>query len=387
MKFEPNYHINPQLTEYLLEIEGHKEVINVLPVTPQMVASLRETARLLTTHYSTQIEGNQLSPDEVKQIAEGKKGGFPGRERDEREVRNYFRALEYIESELEKGTPISTHLIQTIHSLVFIGTKKKTPYREDQNVIRNSSGGIVYMPPEAHDVPPLMNGLIEWIDTEIKSKKLPAPVIAGLAHYQFATIHPYYDGNGRTARLLTTYILHQTGYGMKGMYALEEYYAKNLQGYYNALTIGPSHNYYGGRAEADVTAFLNYFLEGMSISFSRVRLQAEQSNTLDLIAEQQSFNLRELKPQQRHALSLFKFSKEITAGQLAIHLGIKSRSATDLLKKWIDDEFIQIENKSKKSRTYCLTDKWEQQINHDVKQRLQALEKIRKDKERGERER
>jgi Fic family protein len=82
------------------------------------------------------------------------------------------------------------------------------------------------------------------------------PLIAALAHYQFATIHPYYDGNGRTARLLANLILHKAGYGLKGIYSLDEYYARQLTGYYEALTVGPSHNYHLGRAEADVTGFL-----------------------------------------------------------------------------------------------------------------------------------
>ena len=55
-----------------------------------------------------------------------------------------------------------------------------------------------------------------------------SPVVVALAHYQFATIHPYFDGNGRTARLLTTLILHRSGYGLNGIYSLEEYYAQNL---------------------------------------------------------------------------------------------------------------------------------------------------------------
>lgn len=130
-------------------------------------------------------------------------------------------------------------------------------------------------------------------------KELSAPILAGLVHYQFATIHPYYDGNGRTARLLTTFVLHQMGYGMKGIYSLEEYYAKNLQGYYKALSIGKSHNYYGGRAEADVTPFLDYFLEGMGISFRSVRQQAERMQSLETTAiADQSKKLRELRPQQ-----------------------------------------------------------------------------------------
>ena len=99
--------------------------------------------------------------------------------------------------------------------------------------------------------------------------------VAGIAHYQFATIHPYYDGNGRTARLLTTLILHLGGYDLKGLYSLEEYYARNLGAYYEALAIGSSHNYYQGRAEADITPWLEYFCEGVAESFENVRKRDE----------------------------------------------------------------------------------------------------------------
>lgn len=361
----PNYRITPRLTNYLLEIERHKEAFHVLPVTATLITSLRETARLLSTHYSTQIEGNMLTPKEVKQVVAGKKGGFPGRERDEREVRNYFRALEYVEEQLKGNVIIDEKLIKTIHSLVLVGTQKSTPYREGQNVIRDgSSGGIVYMPPEATDAPALMKAMVDWINTEVEAENLPAPIIAALAHYQFATIHPYYDGNGRTARLLTTFILHKTGYGMKGIYALEEYYAKNLQGYYDALTIGNSHNYYGGRAEADVTSFIEYFLSGMALAFKNVREKAQELHRDQRLDSPfgQTQKLRNLSPQQRQSLSLFLQQKEVSVSDIARHLGLKSRSTYGLVKKWIDNGFLQITNTSKKARKYSLTKDWEQQL-------------------------
>jgi len=72
VKFNPNYIITAFLTQQLLEIERHKEAINILPVTAKLIASLRETARLQSTHYSTQIEGNALTQAEVKQIVKDK---------------------------------------------------------------------------------------------------------------------------------------------------------------------------------------------------------------------------------------------------------------------------------------------------------------------------
>ena len=68
-----------------MAIEASRVAVDRLPVTPQMIASLRESARLLTTHYSTQIEGNRLTLPQVEEVIAGG-GGFPGRERDEREA-------------------------------------------------------------------------------------------------------------------------------------------------------------------------------------------------------------------------------------------------------------------------------------------------------------
>lgn len=377
MQFNPKFNLTPALTKQLLEIERHKEAINILPVTGNLIASLRETARLMSTHYSTQIEGNVLNPQEVKQIADGKKGGFPGRERDEREVRNYFRALAYLEEEIKADKKLSETMIKNIHSLVLIGKKSNKPYREGQNVIKDSStGGIVYMPPEAKDVAPLMKSLITWTNEQIKEDVLPAPVIAGLAHYQFATIHPYYDGNGRTARLLTTYILHKTGYGMKGIYSLEEYYAKNLNGYYQALNIGDSHNYYMGRAEADTTPFLEYFLSGMSISFRSVREKAQQLNVVNSEPDQ-SDSLRELRPRQKQVLPLFSQSREVGIQEIADQIGAKKQNAYNLVKKWIAEGFLVIINDSRKARTYGLSQKWESLVPTLNEERLKQLEKAR----------
>ena len=177
------------------------------------------------------------------------------------------------------------------------GRPAPTPYRDGQNVIRDSgSGGIVYMPPEAQDVPLLMADLVAWLRDETERRALPIPLVASLAHYQYATIHPYYDGNGRTARLLTTLILHKTGYGLKGIYSLEEYYAQNLSAYYAAIAVGPSHNYYFGRAEADVTEFVTYFCRGMADAFAAVRAQATEAAQRG--ANDQSLLLRQIDPRQ-----------------------------------------------------------------------------------------
>lgn len=157
----------------------------------QILTSLRESARLTSTHYSTQIEGNRLTREQVEEVLKG--STFPNRKRDELEVKNYFQALEHVDSLLKiDSSDIQEQDIQTIHGLVFEGKKKPTPYRDGQNVIKDgSSGAIVYMPPEAKDVSDLMQELVLWINQETEKAELPIPIIAGIAHYQFASIHPY----------------------------------------------------------------------------------------------------------------------------------------------------------------------------------------------------
>ena len=357
IKFDPVYTINPVIAKNLMRIEAAKERVSLLPVNPTILASLRESAKLYTTHYSTMIEGNQLSPSEVKEVIT-LDGHFPGRERDEREVKGYYAALAQLERYAAQHHPITEKVIQTLHALVMGNGSDKvkpTPYREGQNVIKDGvSGTIVYMPPEAKDVPALMRNLLTWIKG---NDELPCPIVASIAHYEFATIHPYYDGNGRTARLLTTLILHLGGYDLKGLYSLEEYYAKSLLSYYHAISVGPSHNYYLGRAESDITGWIEYFLEGMAFAFEKVVNQMIESQNKG--AKDHTELMRTLDPKQRKALELFKNYEVVTSRQIGELFGFQPRTNINLCKKWVESGFLEVVDPSLKGRKYKLADKFE----------------------------
>jgi Fic family protein len=358
--FNPKYTLTPAIAKALMEIEASRQAIARLPLTVPMLESLRKTARLLSTHFSTQIEGNKLSPSQVEEVLAGG-GRFPGRERDEAEVRNYHLALEFVVDQGRKKDRLTERTVRTIHGLVLMGRKKTTPYRDAQNVIHDArSGAIVYLPPEAKDVPVFMKDLIAWIDDQLRRDELPVPVVAALGHYQFATIHPYYDGNGRTARLLTTLILHRGSYGLHGIFSLEEYYAKNLDGYYGALAVGDSHNYYFGRAAGDVAPFLSYFCLGMADSFAKVRSRAEEAQRL--AEPDRTAALRELTPRQRKALSLFARMKSVASRDVAELFGMTVRAASALCRKWTDTGFLLVADSSKKARRYRLAEKYEEML-------------------------
>ena len=357
MTYSPKFNFTPELTNFLIDIESSRQAVSDLPITVKILTSLRESARLATTHYSTQIEGNRLTQNQVEEVVKG--GTFPNRNRDEREVKHYYIALDYLEGLLKvKEDAILEKEIQTLHGLVMYGKEKATPYRDGQNVIKDGSKkGIIYMPPEAKDVPKLMNDLINWVRLEREKKILPAPLIAGITHYQFVTIHPYYDGNGRTARLLTNLILHRAGYGLKGIYSLEEYYAKNLHGYYDALTIGESHNYYFAREESDISKWINYFCAGMANAFASIRSTASKISDKTLLTDQSSL-LRELDQRQRKVLSLFMKDKFITTSEIAQLLGVHQRTTLNICNQWVSEGFLIKHGTAKKTQKYELSKQW-----------------------------
>jgi len=359
MPFEPNYRITPRTATHLMRIEAARQAVEDLPITSSVIAGLRETARLFSTHYSTMIEGNRLAREEVSSLIERGRH-FPGRERDAAEVLGYYAAIERLERFAAQGGDVTDLQVRTLHALVMAGgkaVKKPTPYRGGQNVIRDAgSRRIVYMPPEASDVPRLMEELVDWLRRS-EHEGVPCPIRAGIAHYQFATIHPYYDGNGRTARLLTTLILHRGGYDLKGLYSLEEYYARDLSAYYRALAVGPSHNDYQGRAEADITAWVEYFCAGMADSFESVRRRAQEA--ADRGMRDDSAALRRLDPRQRRALELFRRSVVITSRDVEGLFGVSQRTARNILSSWVSGGFVLVVDPARKSRSYRLSPEYE----------------------------
>lgn len=343
------------MAKALASIEVSRQCVIDLPITATVIISLRDTARINATHHSTAIEGNRLSMAEVRDVIQGNEH-FPHREKDEAEVRHYYDALNYVDILSQNGRPIQENDIKFLHGIAFLGRNKPTPYRDAQNVIR-AGILVVYIPPKAYDVPVLMADLVAWIN-QMVANGFPIPIIAGLAHYQFATIHPYFDGNGRTARLLATLILHKYGYSLKGIYSLEEYYAKNLSAYYEALTIGLDEDYYEGkRAECDLTKFVEYFIMGMAESFENVKNQAKAAQIKGEIDQSPLF--RELNRQQKQVLKIFMTSKEISSRDIAEFFVLSDRQARHLSQKWVADGFLKISDPAPKTRKYKLNEKYE----------------------------
>jgi len=366
--WNPIFTITPKAARLLMGIEAARADVEHMPLPPTVEAELRRQARVRSTHFSTRIEGNRLTLAEAEKVIQETKTDFHGRERDVHEVRNYWNALLRIEEWAEAQRPVSEDMIRRLHALVERGPRSHpSPYRDGQNVIRDSvSGAIVYMPPEARDVPLLMASMVRWV-RDAENTGVPIPLIAGLTHYQFVTIHPYYDGNGRTARLLATFLLHRGGYGMHGFFSLEEHHARDLTGYYNALAVHPHHNYYEGRANADLTPWVEYFLATLSETFEAVLREARHFIKEGAPVEPEP--LRKLDHRARTVLGLFSRTDRITATDVARVLGLSARMARVLLAEWVEEGWLVVADPSRRKRSYELTAIYRQYIG-----RLSAIQ-------------
>lgn len=309
-KYAPSYHITPRIARELKNIESLKERISQLAIPPSVLDMHVETIALMRTHYSTLIEGNRLDPLQIGLIInEGKH--FPGYEEDEIGVVGYLAALKKINEWIHEQEPISEKMIHILHDLAIGNHTSSTPgYREEQNIVFNArTKAIVYMPPEAAKVPMLVKSLVNWIK---ESNELPAPIIAAIANYQLTSIHPYYAGNGRIARLLATLILGLGNYALGDLYLLEEFYVNNLNAYYEALSIAPLHTYYIGREEGDITPWIQYFIEGMVFSLENVLERIHLTDREELI----SCRIRSLEVKQLKAVRFFQEFVTIKASDI-----------------------------------------------------------------------
>jgi Fic family protein len=123
-RFSPKFTITAKLARALMRTEAARQAVAYLPITPAVVATLRETARLFSTHYSTMIEGNRLTQEQVSKVIEEQEH-FPGRERDEKEVLGYYTALEKVEQLAAARGPVTEIHVQTLHALVMSGGRKR----------------------------------------------------------------------------------------------------------------------------------------------------------------------------------------------------------------------------------------------------------------------
>ncbi len=354
--FQPKFTNTMRMINRLLEIQQSSVIISQLPLPVDILEQLQKEAKETTVLLSTRMEGNELEDDKKRKVL------YQNSDIDaEQEVYNLMKAIEFLEDSEKRNLPITEEWIKKLHAIIRISHGRRprlSEYRTEQNRVGNRNQSGFYMPPEYTDVPILMEDFVAWINST-NTHELPAPIQAGIAMWQFLTIHPYMDGNGRTARMIATYILRRGGFGLKGLFVLENFYDRNLGDYYKALQMGLSHNYYFGRHDADLTIWLEYFLSGLAEVYTQAATIVQEKN-LELLRVEPEL-IRKLDIQQRQLFRQLVFRQnEITKREITILLGVGDRTTTEKAKQWVENDFLQPKDpNAQRVRSFILADQYE----------------------------
>lgn len=270
--FNPKYTITHKILNGLMETAEVRSLVLYTPILPKQEAKLRREALIRMIHSSTSIEGNILNRYEVEKVLAGEKVDAP--KRDIFEVKNYQEAMYYVIRFGQEKQKITDKTILEIHRLTTKNTieKDKCGHFRKNNVyvVTRRAGKIIkvsYTGPDPKHAPRLVKELVDWIEKARQENICPV-ITAALAHAEIAAIHPFADGNGRTARILATLILYQRGYDFRKLFALEDYYNQDRPAYYKAIHLGKN---YKERLGADLTNWLEYFINGFNVEMQKVR--------------------------------------------------------------------------------------------------------------------
>ncbi|MCF7819939.1 MAG: Fic family protein [Candidatus Pacebacteria bacterium] len=266
--FNPKYTISHRLLGNIKRIAGLVSDLNHRSFSNIILTELEIRAREISVFSSTSIEGNPLPLTEVKRILKNK----PDNIRDsEKEVLNYNQALTELNFLIKKNRiNFDAKLILKIQKLITEGLIEKHrcgQTRQEPVFVNNpKTRQVVYLPPDQKEVLPLLNELIHYLNEN--KNKVDSLILAGIFHKQFVIIHPFVDGNGRTARLATKMLLAQMGLNTFNLFSFENYYNQNISKYFQE--VGVFGNYYDIKDEINFTSWLEYFSDGIIDELLRV---------------------------------------------------------------------------------------------------------------------
>ncbi len=337
--FKPRFTYTHDIVNNLIEITSAREIILNAYLVPKWEVSLRKEALIRATHASTAIEGNPLTLEEVSRLAHGRK--VTATRRAKQEVLNYLNVLENIDRYQKDGKITENHILK-LHRDITKETLENPEwegrYREIQVYVGNRiTGEIIFIPPSPEDVPFLMRDFIKWLNSE-ESSKLHPVLVAGISHYELVRIHPFVDGNGRTARALATLVLYIREFDIKRFFVLDDYYDSDRRAYYAALKSVDQNT-------LDLTRWLEYFIEGVKVSILRVKEKVLQLSIEK--GRQRKKGQIALTERQMKIIGFIQQHGKITAGDVANMFKITRQAALKELSKLIELGVIELRGKGR----------------------------------------
>jgi Fic family protein len=277
---------------------------------------------------SSRIEGTQTNIEEA--LAEMKELA-PEKRDDWQEVNNYVKAMNIAITELEQ-LPLSNRLIKNTHEILLSSVRGeyKSPgeFRHSQNWIGGASlSDAVFIPPAHHELPALLDDLEFFLHNS--TIKIPHLIRIAIAHYQFETIHPFLDGNGRIGRLMITLYLVSNGVLSKPLLYLSDFFEKNKSLYYDNLTLV--------RTKNDLLQWLRFFLTGIIQTAEKSVLTL--SNIADLKSSIEKDKIRHFGKRSKSGHEFFDYLFEnpiINIKDAQAVTGLSSKAANDLVQLFVE---------------------------------------------------
>jgi Fic family protein len=312
------YTLTPKILGNVTVIERLYGQLESLRLPKELQLNLERNNLIQSSYVSNSIEGNPLSLPEVTNLLLDDR--VPTN-RSEKEVKNYFDILKSLGKRAE--APFTANTILTLHKDLIesveddiAGQFRNSRVVIGRHVIKGDKVGIhVKHEPPYHDrerIEKAIWQLIEWVET---ADDLPIIRIS-MFHHQYVYVHPFVDGNGRTARLLTALLLLKAGYEINKYFVLDDYYDIDRQGYSDALHSADS---------GDSTKWLEYFTDGIKYSLQSALAKGKNA-ALTLKASNRPTN------REKEVLTLFVASdSEIVTADVAKALGVSRQQAQNLL--------------------------------------------------------
>ena len=344
---EPNIKTTEKLINSLNEIEDIREMLHTIPVLPIVEESIQRQALVETVYYTARIEGNPLDIRVAEKLREYQTS--KPKTDSEQEYVNLYKAIDFIRDIAGKNDiPIDEEVIKQIHAFVIRDIPSQgSPgvYKLRPNEIQSrTTGERIFLPPSPNDTPRLMGELCAWLS----QKRLAVhPIItAGVAHLELVAIHPFGDGNGRTARALADLILWRYGYTFRHLFSWLRQVGIDMDTYHQKLrqALGPE---YG--ANADSTVWLEYFAE--SIQKSLVELRPALHKMREAFVNAYNQGLKEgLSSDQVEAVVFADMYGSVTTAEYMRTKRLSRATVVKRLNELVKLGFLQVEGKGRSVR-------------------------------------
>ncbi len=296
---------------------------------------------------SNRIEGTRTTFEDAISPVEQVK---PELRDDWHEVQNYIQAINYSIVKLNE-LPISIRLLKEAHKILLQGVRgeHKTPgeIRKTQNWIGGSSlKDAFFIPPEPNLLPELLSDIEKFLHNEYL--QVPELIRAGIAHYQFETIHPFLNGNGRTGRLLIILYLISTGLLNKPVLYISDFFERNRMSYYDSLSMVKQND--------NITQWLKFFLNGV-IETSKnsiktfdeiIKLKKDVENKLTKIGKKAANGQR--------LLELLYSKPKVNSKLVSEELNVTPATANGILKAFVEVGILQEKTGFNRNRFYVFED-------------------------------